>query len=60
MPTNFSPHTLRYVDERVRPCNEQGPGSSGLPRAYLDAAQIAIANGDLARGSVFAENEAEG
>ncbi|KAF2108247.1 hypothetical protein BDV96DRAFT_504933 [Lophiotrema nucula] len=56
----FSLRTLRYVDERVHLYNEQGPGNSGLPRAYLDAAQIAIANGDLARGHVFAERAVEG
>lgn len=56
----FSMQTLRYADERVRLYNEQGPGNSGLPRAYLDAAQIAIANGDLARGRIFAERAVEG
>ncbi|KAF2679583.1 SET domain-containing protein [Lentithecium fluviatile CBS 122367] len=56
----FSLRTLRYVDERVRLYNEQGPGNSGLPRAYLDAAQITIANGDLARGRIFAERAVEG
>jgi hypothetical protein len=57
---NFSQQTLRYVDERVRLYNQQGPGNSGLPRAYLDAAQIAISNGDLARGSMFARRAVEG
>jgi hypothetical protein len=33
----------------------QGPDDVGLPRAFLDAPQIAIANGDLARGRIFAE-----
>jgi hypothetical protein len=56
----FLLRTLRYVDERVHLYNEQGPGNSGLPRAYLDAAQIAIANGDLARGRIFAERAVEG
>ncbi|KAF2465698.1 SET domain-containing protein [Lindgomyces ingoldianus] len=60
MQLNFWLRTLRYVDERVRLYNEQGPGNSGLPRAYLDAAQIAIANGDLARGRIFAERAVEG
>jgi hypothetical protein len=58
--TNFSLQTLRYVDERVRLYDEQRPGSSGVARAYFDAAQIAITNGDLARGSVFAERAVEG
>ncbi|KAH8699373.1 hypothetical protein GQ44DRAFT_753649 [Phaeosphaeriaceae sp. PMI808] len=60
MQMKFSLRTLRYVDERVRLYNKQGPGNSGLPRAYLDAAQIAIANGDLARGRIFAERAVEG
>jgi hypothetical protein len=47
--------TLRYVDQQVHLYNEQGPGDSGLSRAFFDAAQIAIANGDLARGRIFAE-----
>ncbi|KAF1842000.1 uncharacterized protein K460DRAFT_370009 [Cucurbitaria berberidis CBS 394.84] len=55
MRMQFLLRTLRYVDERVRLYNEQGPGNSGLPRAFLDAAQITIANGDLARGRIFAE-----
>jgi hypothetical protein len=60
MQMKFSLQTLRYVDERVRLYNEIGPGNSGLPRAYLDAAQTAIANGDLARGRIFAERAVEG
>jgi len=51
---------LRYVDQQVHLYNEQGPGDSGLPRAFLDAAQIAIANGDLARGRIFAERAVSG
>ena len=47
--------TLRYVDHRVQLYNEQGPDDAGLPGAFLDAAQIAIANGDLARGRIFGE-----
>ncbi|MCJ1234381.1 hypothetical protein MMC14_002342 [Varicellaria rhodocarpa] len=46
---------LRYVDQQIHLYNEQGPDDVGLPRAYLDAAQIAIANGDLARARIFAE-----
>ncbi|MCJ1269911.1 hypothetical protein MMC22_009804 [Lobaria immixta] len=44
----------------VRLYNEQGPDDAGLPRAFLDAAQIAIANGDLARGRIFAERAVSG
>jgi hypothetical protein len=47
--------TLRYVDQQVDLYIEQGPGDSGLSRAFFDAAQIAIANGDLARGRIFIE-----
>ena len=57
---NFSLQTLRYVDEQVRLYNEQREGDSGLSRAYFDAAQIVIANGDLARGRIFAERAVEG
>lgn len=46
---------LRYVDQQVRLYEEQGPGDAGLGRAFLDAAQIVIAHGDLARGKIFAE-----
>lgn len=47
--------TLRYVDQQICLYNERRPGHLGLPRAFLDAAQIAIGNGDLARGRIFAE-----
>ncbi|OBT60796.1 hypothetical protein VE03_09899 [Pseudogymnoascus sp. 23342-1-I1] len=46
---------LRLVDRQITLYNEQGANDAGLPRAFLDAAQIAIANGDLARASIFAE-----
>jgi hypothetical protein len=46
---------LRYVDQQIRLYNEQGPDDAGLPRAFFDAAQIVIANGDLARARIFAE-----
>jgi hypothetical protein len=46
---------LRYVDQQISLYNEQGPNDVGLPRAYFDAAQVAIANGDLARARSFAE-----
>ncbi|KAJ8129226.1 hypothetical protein O1611_g4403 [Lasiodiplodia mahajangana] len=51
---------LRYVDEQVRLYNEQGPNDAGLPRAFFDAAQVTIANGDLARGRIFAERAVSG
>lgn len=51
---------LRYVDQQICLYNEQGPDDAGLPRAFLDAAQIAIVNGDLARARIFAERAALG
>ncbi|XP_014554312.1 hypothetical protein COCVIDRAFT_39748 [Bipolaris victoriae FI3] len=59
MAMKFSERVLRYVDERIQLHDRQGPDDAGLPRAYLDAAQIAIANGDLARGRIFAERAVE-
>lgn len=46
---------LRYVDQQIRLYNEQGPHDTGLPRAFIDAAQIAITHGDLARARIFVE-----
>jgi hypothetical protein len=57
---NFSLRTLRYAEERVRLYNKQGPGDLGLSRIYMDAAQVAIANGDLARGRIFADRAVDG
>jgi hypothetical protein len=51
---------LHYADQRVRLYNEQGPGDSGLPRVFLDAAQIAIMHGDLARGRILMERAVSG
>ncbi|TVY73285.1 SET domain-containing protein [Lachnellula suecica] len=51
---------LRYVDQRVRLYNEQRTEDAGLPRAFLDAAQIAITHGDLARGRIFTERAVSG
>jgi hypothetical protein len=47
---SFQTRTLSFADETVRLLTEHQPRHSGLPRAYLDAAQICVANGDLARG----------
>jgi hypothetical protein len=47
--------TLRYFDQQVLLYNEQGRDDVGLAQAYVNAAQIAIANSDLARGRIFAE-----
>lgn len=58
---NFSLlETLRHVDHLVQLYNKQGSDDVGLPRAYLDAAQIAISNGDLARRRVFLERAVSG
>lgn len=46
---------LSYVEEQVRLWNEPTPDAIGLARAYPDAFQIAVANGDLARARIFAE-----
>lgn len=46
---------LRYVDQQVQLYNEQVPGDAGLSQGFLDAAQIVIANSDLARGRIFIE-----
>jgi hypothetical protein len=56
---NFPDRVLRYVDERIQLYNRQGPDNPSLPMAYLDAAQIAIANSDFARGRIFAERVVE-
>lgn len=45
---------LRYVDRQIQLYNEQKPNDDGLPRGFIDAAQVAIANGDLARARIFA------
>jgi hypothetical protein len=60
MSMNFSLRTLGYAEERVRLYEEQRPGDSGLSRTYMDAAQIAIAKGDLARGRIFADRAVDG
>jgi hypothetical protein len=44
---------LRYVDQQIRLYNEQGLDDASLPRAFFDAAQIAIANGDLVKAQIF-------
>ncbi|KAL5407035.1 hypothetical protein PMIN04_011845 [Paraphaeosphaeria minitans] len=50
--------TLRYFDQQVRLYNEQGREDVGFAQAFVDAAQLVIANSDLARGRVFAERAA--
>ncbi len=50
--------TLRYFDQQVRLYNEQGREDIGFAQALVNAAQLAIANSDLARGRIFAERAA--
>jgi hypothetical protein len=50
--------TLRYFDQQVRLYNEQGREDVGFAQAFVNAAQLAIANSDLARGRIFAERAA--
>ncbi|KAE9994730.1 hypothetical protein Vi05172_g8266 [Venturia inaequalis] len=51
---------LRHVETMIHLYEEQGQGDAGIPRSLLDAAQIAIAHGDLARGRTFAERAISG
>ncbi|KAK0750134.1 hypothetical protein B0T18DRAFT_366186 [Schizothecium vesticola] len=46
---------LRKAREMLRLLNEEGLGGSTVARAYYDAFQVAIANGDQARAKVFAK-----
>ncbi|KAH9211167.1 hypothetical protein DL95DRAFT_465154 [Leptodontidium sp. 2 PMI_412] len=50
--------TLRYFDQQVRLYNEQGREDVGFAQALVNAAQLVIANDDLARGRIFAERAA--
>ena len=50
--------TLRYFDQQVRLYNEQRREDVGFAQAFVNAAQLAIGNSDLARGRIFAERAA--
>lgn len=50
--------TLSYYDRQVILCNEEGRYDVGLAHAFVSAAQLTIANGDVARGRVFSERAA--
>jgi hypothetical protein len=50
--------TLRYFDQQVCLYNEQGREDVGFAQAFVNAAQLVIANSDLARGRIFAERAA--
>ncbi|KAI2478116.1 SET domain-containing protein 5 [Pyrenophora tritici-repentis] len=60
MAMNLSLRTFRYAEERIRLYEEQISGDAGLSRTYMDAAKVAIAKGDLARGRIFAERAVDG
>ncbi|KAI0858172.1 hypothetical protein F4860DRAFT_486977 [Xylaria cubensis] len=47
--------TLRYFDQQVHLYRDQGREDVGFAQAFVNAAQLAIANSDLARGRIFAE-----
>ncbi|KAI0914716.1 heterokaryon incompatibility protein-domain-containing protein [Ustulina deusta] len=50
--------TLRYLDQQVHLYRDQGREDVGFAQAFVNAAQLAIANSDLARGRIFAERAA--
>ncbi|MCJ1382121.1 hypothetical protein MMC17_005233 [Xylographa soralifera] len=50
--------TLRYFDQQVRLYDEQGREDVGFAHAFVNTAQLVIANSDLARGRIFAERAA--
>lgn len=50
--------TLGYFDQQVRLYKEQGREDVGFAHALVNAAQLVIANSDLARGRIFAERAA--
>ncbi|GMG22261.1 unnamed protein product [Aspergillus oryzae] len=52
--------TLRCLDREIQLYDMTGTDDPGLSRVYLDAAQVAIAHGDLARGRIFAERAVQG
>ncbi|KAI1739551.1 heterokaryon incompatibility protein-domain-containing protein [Xylaria scruposa] len=47
--------TLRYFEQQVHLYRDQGREDVGFGQAFVNAAQLVIANGDLARGRIFAE-----
>jgi hypothetical protein len=54
-----SPHrTLRYFDQQICLYSDQGREDVGSAQAFVHAAQLVIANSDLARGRIFAERAA--
>jgi hypothetical protein len=51
---------LGYAEEQVALYNAHTADDVGLTRVYMDAAQVAIFNSDLARGRVFVERAVSG
>lgn len=43
---------LRYSDQQVQLYEQHGPGDAGLARAFFDAAQMVITQGELARKDI--------
>ncbi|KAF4636702.1 hypothetical protein G7Y89_g1380 [Cudoniella acicularis] len=50
--------TIRNRFLQVRLYNDQGREDVGFAQAFVNAAQLVIANSDLARGRIFAERAA--
>ncbi|KAI1419748.1 hypothetical protein F5Y12DRAFT_720345 [Xylaria sp. FL1777] len=50
--------TLRYFDQQVHLYRDQGREDVGFAQAFVNAAQLVIANSDLARGRIFVEKAA--
>ena len=50
--------TLRYLNRQVRLYSEQGRDDIGFAQAVVNAAQLVIANSDLARRRIFVERAA--
>jgi hypothetical protein len=51
---------FRYLDQQVNLYHEQGADAVGVSGALSHATEIAITNGDLARGRIFAERAVSG
>jgi hypothetical protein len=51
---------LRYLDQEICLLNEQEHCAAALPRAFLYAARLTVAHGDLARARVFFERASIG
>ncbi|KAK3303898.1 uncharacterized protein B0T15DRAFT_485695 [Chaetomium strumarium] len=51
---------LRYMEREIQLYGETGRIDIGVPLAYFDAAQLALAKSDLARGQIFLKRALEG